>query len=333
MKKDERKNILEIKNLHTYFYTDNGIVKAVDGVDINLKDGSTLGIVGESGSGKSVTALSVMNLLDGTKGKIVKGQILLEGQDIVNISKEEKRQLKGSKIAMIFQEPMTSLNPVLRIGDQIMEGLLQHSDISKEEAKKRTIKMLEQISIPRADKIINEYPFQLSGGMRQRIMIAMALVCNPKILIADEPTTALDVTIQAQILELILELKGIIDMSIMFITHDLGVVAEVCDEVVVMYCGRVVESGDVYTIFEDPKHPYTQGLLKSIPTLGEDVERLESIPGNVPNPKFMPKGCKFEPRCKFTMDICREEEPPLFVFENDHKSRCWLCKKEYGGEL
>ena len=333
MEKNENKNILEIKNLHTYFYTDNGIVKAVDGVDINLKQGSTLGIVGESGSGKSVTALSVMNLLDGTKGKVVEGQILLDGKDIVNISKEEKRQLKGKEIGMIFQEPMTSLNPVLKIGDQIMEGLLQHSDISKEEAKAKTIKMLEQISIPRAEKIINEYPFQLSGGMRQRIMIAMALVCNPKILIADEPTTALDVTIQAQILELILELKGIIGMSIMFITHDLGVVAEVCDEVVVMYCGRVIESGDVFTIFEDPQHPYTKGLLKSIPKLGDEVERLDSIPGNVPNPKFMPKGCKFEPRCKFSMDICKEEEPPFFTFDNDHKSRCWLCKKEYGGVL
>lgn len=333
MEKRQNENILEIKNLHTYFYTDNGIVKAVDGVDINLKEGSTLGIVGESGSGKSVTSLSVMSLLDGTKGKIVEGEILLEGKDIVNISKEEKRKLKGSQIAMIFQEPMTSLNPVLKIGDQIMEGLLQHSDITKQEAKARTIKMLEQISIPRADKIINEYPYQLSGGMRQRIMIAMALVCNPKILIADEPTTALDVTIQAQILELILELKGLLGMSIMFITHDLGVVAEVCDEVVVMYCGRVVESGDVFTIFENPQHPYTQGLIKSIPKLGEEVERLDSIPGNVPNPKFMPKGCKFEPRCKFSMDICKEEEPPFFIFGNEHKSRCWLCKKEYGGEL
>lgn len=329
----ENKNILEIKNLHTYFYTDNGVVKAVDGVDINLKEGSTLGVVGESGSGKSVTALSVMSLLDGTQGKIVEGEILFDSKDIINISDEEKRKLKGNQIAMIFQEPMTSLNPVLKIGDQIMEGMLLNTGMAKEDAKKTTIALLEQIGIPRADQIINEYPFQLSGGMRQRIMIAMALVCNPKILIADEPTTALDVTIQAQILELIIELKEALGMSILFITHDLGVVAEICDEVVVMYCGRVVESGDVVTIFDNPKHPYTMGLIKSIPKLGEEVERLDSIPGNVPNPRYMPKGCKFEPRCSYSMDICREEEPDLFQYEDGHKSRCWLCKKEYGGEL
>lgn len=329
----ENKNILEIKNLHTYFYTDNGVVKAVDGVDINLKEGSTLGVVGESGSGKSVTALSVMSLLDGTQGKIVEGEILFDSKDIINISDEEKRKLKGNQIAMIFQEPMTSLNPVLKIGDQIMEGMLLNTGMAKEDAKKTTIALLEQIGIPRADQIINEYPFQLSGGMRQRIMIAMALVCNPKILIADEPTTALDVTIQAQILELIIELKEALGMSILFITHDLGVVAEICDEVVVMYCGRVVESGDVVTIFDNPKHPYTMGLIKSIPKLGEEVERLDSIPGNVPNPRYMPKGCKFEPRCSYAMDICREEEPDLFQYEDGHKSRCWLCKKEYGGEL
>ena len=333
MEDTKNKNILEIKNLHTYFFTDNGEVKAVDGVDINLREGSTLGIVGESGSGKSVTALSVMNLLEGTRGKVVEGEILLEGKNIVNISSEEKRKLRGNKIGMIFQEPMTSLNPVLKIGDQIMEGLLQHFDISKTEAKERTIKILEQISIPRADKIIKEYPYQLSGGMRQRIMIAMALVCNPKLLIADEPTTALDVTIQAQILELILELKKMFGTSIMFITHDLGVVAEICDDVVVMYCGRVVESGDVYSIFENPSHPYTQGLLDSIPKLGQEVDRLDSIPGNVPNPKYMPDGCKFAPRCKYVMDICKEEEPPFFELGNSHRSKCWLCKKEYGGEL
>lgn len=329
----EKKNILEIKDLHTYFYTDNGVVKAVDGVDINLKEGSTLGVVGESGSGKSVTALSVMSLLEGTQGEIVQGEILLDGKDIINISDAEKRKLKGREIAMIFQEPMTSLNPVLKIGDQIMEGMLLNTDVTKEQAKKKTIELLEQIGIPRANQIINEYPFQLSGGMRQRIMIAMALVCDPKILIADEPTTALDVTIQAQILELIIELKKALGMSILFITHDLGVVAEICDEVVVMYCGRVVESGDVYTIFDNPKHPYTKGLIKSIPNLGEEVERLDSIPGNVPNPRYMPKGCKFEPRCSYAMDICRQEEPELFGYEDGHKSRCWLCKEEYGGEL
>lgn len=328
---ETEKNILEINNMSTYFFTDNGIVKAVDGVDIVLKEGSTLGIVGESGSGKSVTALSVMNLLMGTKGKVVDGEIRLDGKDIINISEDEKRKLRGNQIAMIFQEPMTSLNPVLKIGDQIMEAITQHFDVSKKEAQDKTIDMLKKIGIPRAEKIIQEYPFQLSGGMRQRIMIAMALVCDPKILIADEPTTALDVTIQAQILELMIHLKEMIGTSILFITHDLGVVAEICDQVVVMYCGRVVESGDVYTIFENPKHPYTIGLLNSIPKLGENVEKLESIPGNVPNPKYMPPGCKFEPRCKDAMEICKNQEPGFFELENGHKSRCWLCSKEHGG--
>jgi len=333
MQEKESDILLDIKNLHTYFFTDNGVVKSVDGVDITLKKGSTLGIVGESGSGKSVTALSVMNLLKGTKGKIVEGSIHLDGRDIVNISEEEKRKLRGGDVAMIFQEPMTSLNPVLKIGDQISEAIIEHFDVSKKEALDKTIDMLKKISIPRAEKIVNEYPFQLSGGMRQRIMIAMALVCNPKVLIADEPTTALDVTIQAQILELMNELKKIVGTSVLFITHDLGVIAEICDEVVVMYCGRVVESGDVLSIFKKPRHPYTEGLLKSIPKLGEHVEILESIPGNVPNPKYMPKGCKFEPRCSKSFDKCREEEPPFFTYSNGQQSRCWLCKKEYGGEV
>ena len=325
--------LLDIKNLDTYFYTDNGVVKSVDGVDITLKKGSTLGIVGESGSGKSVTALSVMSLLMGTRGKIVDGSILLDGKDIVNISEEEKRKLRGGEIAMIFQEPMTSLNPVLKIGDQISEAITEHFKVSKKEAMDRTVEMLEKISIPRANKIVGEYPFQLSGGMRQRIMIAMALVCNPKILIADEPTTALDVTIQAQILDLINELKKISGTSVIFITHDLGVIAEICDEVVVMYCGRVVESADVYSIFKTPMHPYTQGLLTSMPRLGNHVEMLESIPGNVPNPKHMPDGWKFEPRCVKAFNKCREEEPPFFTYPNGQKSRCWLCKKEFGGEV
>ncbi len=326
------KNLLEIKNLHTYFYSDSGVVKAVDGVDITLKEGSTLGIVGESGSGKSVTALSIMSLFTGTKGKIAEGEIFLEGKDILHISNEEKRKLRGSKIAMIFQEPMTSLNPVLKIGDQIEEAIMQHSKATREEAVKRTIDMLNKIGVPRAEKIINEYPFQLSGGMRQRVMIAMALVCDPKILIADEPTTALDVTIQAQILDLMARLKKIVGTSIIFITHDLGVVAEICDEVVVMYCGRVVECGDVYSIFETPRHPYTMGLLASIPKLGEHVSKLELIPGNVPNPKYMPKGCKFEPRCKYAIQRCKEEEPPFFDYNKQHKARCFLCENKDWGE-
>lgn len=331
MTENNKEILLKVDNLHTYFYTDDGVVKAVDGVDIVLKKGSTLGIVGESGSGKSVTALSIMNLLKDTKGKVADGDIFLNGEDILHISEEEKRRLKGTELGMIFQEPMTSLNPIMTIGDQISEGIIEHFKVSKEEALKRTIDMLNKVSIPRAEKIVKEYPFQLSGGMRQRVMIAMALVCQPKILIADEPTTALDVTIQAQILELIDEMKDLVGTSVIFITHDLGVIAEICDEVVVMYCGRVVETGDVYSIFKNPRHPYTEGLLKSIPKLGNHVEILESIPGNVPNPKYLPKGCKFEPRCSYSMDICKEEEPDFFEFPNGQKSRCWLCQKKFGG--
>jgi peptide/nickel transport system ATP-binding protein/oligopeptide transport system ATP-binding protein len=324
---DNRKNILEVKNLHTYFYTDSGVVKSVDGVDFELKEGSTLGIVGESGSGKSVTSLSIMGLLTGTTGKIAEGEILLEGKDIAHISEEEKRKLRGSQISMIFQEPMTSLNPVMKIGKQLTECILQHQDISKEEAWKKAEDMLRRTGVPRVEHMMKEYPFQLSGGQRQRVMIAMALVCGPKILIADEPTTALDVTIQAQILDLMNGLKKAIGTSILFITHDLGVVAEVCDEVVVMYCGRVVEKGDVAELFAHPSHPYTIGLLNSIPKLGEAVEELEAIPGNVPNPKYMPKGCKFAPRCSRAFAKCHEEEPGFYEVGNGHVSRCWLCEK------
>jgi peptide/nickel transport system ATP-binding protein/oligopeptide transport system ATP-binding protein len=324
---DNRKNILEVKNLHTYFYTDSGVVKSVDGVDFELKEGSTLGIVGESGSGKSVTSLSIMGLLTGTTGKIAEGEILLEGKDIAHISEEEKRKLRGSQISMIFQEPMTSLNPVMKIGKQLTECILQHQDISKEEAWKKAEDMLRRTGVPRVEHMMKEYPFQLSGGQRQRVMIAMALVCGPKILIADEPTTALDVTIQAQILDLMNGLKKAIGTSILFITHDLGVVAEVCDEVVVMYCGRVVEKGDVAELFARPSHPYTIGLLNSIPKLGEAVEELEAIPGNVPNPKYMPKGCKFAPRCSRAFAKCHEEEPGFYEVGNGHVSRCWLCEK------
>ena len=324
---DNRKNILEVKNLHTYFYTDSGVVKSVDGVDFELKEGSTLGIVGESGSGKSVTSLSIMGLLTGTTGKIAEGEILLEGKDIAHISEEEKRKLRGSQISMIFQEPMTSLNPVMKIGKQLTECILQHQDISKEEAWKKAEDMLRRTGVPRVEHMMKEYPFQLSGGQRQRVMIAMALVCGPKILIADEPTTALDVTIQAQILDLMNGLKKAIGTSILFITHDLGVVAEVCDEVVVMYCGRVVEKGDVAELFARPSHHYTIGLLNSIPKLGEAVEELEAIPGNVPNPKYMPKGCKFAPRCSRAFAKCHEEEPGFYEVGNGHVSRCWLCEK------
>ena len=323
-------NILEIKNLHTYFYTDSGVIKSVDGVDIELREGTTLGIVGESGSGKSVTALSVMGLLMGTTGKVAEGEILFEGRDLTKLDDEERRKMRGEKISMIFQEPMTSLNPVMKIGDQITECILMHNNISKQEAWDKAVEMLKLTGVPRVERMMKEYPFQLSGGQRQRVMIAMALVCKPKILIADEPTTALDVTIQAQILDLMENLKQKTGTSILFITHDLGVVAEVCDDVVVMYSGRVVEKGDVRSIFASPYHPYTKGLLASIPKLGECAEELESIPGNVPNPKYMPQGCKFAPRCSCAFDKCREEEPGFYDVGEGHMSRCWLCEKKGG---
>ena len=323
-------NILEIKNLHTYFYTDSGVIKSVDGVDIELREGTTLGIVGESGSGKSVTALSVMGLLMGTTGKVAEGEILFEGRDLTKLDDEERRKMRGEKISMIFQEPMTSLNPVMKIGDQITECILMHNNISKQEAWDKAVEMLKLTGVPRVERMMKEYPFQLSGGQRQRVMIAMALVCKPKILIADEPTTALDVTIQAQILDLMENLKQKTGTSILFMTHDLGVVAEVCDDVVVMYSGRVVEKGDVRSIFASPSHPYTRGLLASIPKLGECAEELESIPGNVPNPKYMPQGCKFAPRCSCAFDKCREEEPGFYDVGEGHMSRCWLCEKKGG---
>ena len=323
-------NILEIKNLHTYFYTDSGVIKSVDGVDIELREGTTLGIVGESGSGKSVTALSVMGLLMGTTGKVAEGEILFEGRDLTKLDDEERRKMRGEKISMIFQEPMTSLNPVMKIGDQITECILMHNNISKQEAWDKAVEMLKLTGVPRVERMMKEYPFQLSGGQHQRVMIAMALVCKPKILIADEPTTALDVTIQAQILDLMENLKQKTGTSILFITHDLGVVAEVCDDVVVMYSGRVVEKGDVRSIFASPSHPYTKGLLASIPKLGECAEELESIPGNVPNPKYMPQGCKFASRCSCAFDKCREEEPGFYDVGEGHMSRCWLCEKKGG---
>ena len=326
-------NILEIKNLHTYFYTDSGVIKSVDGVDIELREGTTLGIVGESGSGKSVTALSVMGLLMGTTGKVAEGEILFEGRDLTKLDDEERRKMRGEKISMIFQEPMTSLNPVMKIGDQITECILMHNNISKQEAWDKAVEMLKLTGVPRVERMMKEYPFQLSGGRRPGGMapgIAMALVCKPKILIADEPTTALDVTIQAQILDLMENLKQKTGTSILFITHDLGVVAEVCDDVVVMYSGRVVEKGGVRSIFASPSHPYTRGLLASIPKLGECAEELESIPGNVPNPKYMPQGCKFAPRCSCAFDKCREEEPGFYDVGEGHMSRCWLCEKKGG---
>jgi oligopeptide/dipeptide ABC transporter ATP-binding protein len=323
--------ILEVKGLKTYFYTDDGIVKSVDGVDFSVGKGEIIGIVGESGCGKSVTSLSIMRLFQSPPGKIVEGSIEFEGVDLVKVPESKMRQIRGNEISMIFQEPMTSLNPVFTIGDQIEETIRLHTNLGRKAARERAAQLLKRVGIPRSEDVLKEYPHQLSGGMRQRVMIAMAVACNPKLLIADEPTTALDVTIQAQILDLMREIQQESDTSIILITHDLGVVAEICSRVIVMYAGRVVEEADVFTLFENPKHPYTQGLLKSIPKLSERRERLDSIPGNVPAPHAMPKGCKFAPRCAFATEACFKEEPHLKSVsdgEGSHQVRCWLYEQE-----
>ena len=322
------KNLLEVNELKTYFYSDGQESPAVDGVSFSIQKGETLGIVGESGSGKSVTSLTVMGLLKHTTAKVVGGSITFEDKALLDLSERELRKIRGNDIAMIFQEPMTSLNPVHKIGKQIREAVELHLGLSKKDAQKRTIEMLKLVGIPRAEEIYNDYPHQLSGGMRQRVMIAMAMSCEPKLLIADEPTTALDVTIQAQILELMKDLKTKKETAIMLITHDLGVVAEMCDRVVVMYAGRVVEEADVETLFESPQHPYTKGLLESTPKLRQNQKRLGSIPGTVPSPSNLPKGCKFAPRCKFAMERCWSEEPQLIKKNNNTSCRCWLYETE-----
>ncbi|MED4584020.1 ABC transporter ATP-binding protein [Brevibacillus choshinensis] len=316
----ERK-LLEIKGLKTYFYTDEGVVAAVDGVDISIREGETVGIVGESGSGKSVTSLTAMRL---TPGKVVDGSITFDGKDILALSEEQMREIRGNQMAMIFQEPMTSLNPVFTIGDQIGEAVRIHRNYSKAQSRARAVEMLKLVGIPRAEQIVDEYPHRLSGGMRQRVMIAMAMACDPKLLIADEPTTALDVTIQAQILDLMRELKATKGTAILLITHDLGVVAEMCDRVVVMYGGKVVEESDVITLFTHPRHPYTQGLMKSMPTLDSEERRLYSIKGSVPAQGSLRNGCSFAPRCEHAMAICRDQSPSLEEIELGHFSRCWL---------
>ncbi|MBW4827147.1 MAG: ABC transporter ATP-binding protein [Clostridiaceae bacterium] len=319
--------LLEVKDLKTYFYTDDGIVKAVDGVNFSVESGKTIGIVGESGCGKSVTAMSILRLIPDPPGKIVNGEVLFDGKDLTKVSEEELRHIRGNDISVIFQEPMTSLNPVFTVGYQIMEALMLHQKLSEEEAKKKAIEMIKLVGIPRADKIVDEYPHQLSGGMRQRVMIAMALSCQPKLLIADEPTTALDVTIQAQILELMNELKNKLNTSIMLITHDLGVVAEMSDHVIVMYSGKVVEDAPVDELFKNPRHPYTIGLMNSIPSLIEEGQRLESIKGAVPNPLYLPKGCYFYPRCKFATDECRSGQPKLREIAPGHKVSCFRAEE------
>jgi peptide/nickel transport system ATP-binding protein len=303
--------LLELKNLKTWFYTDEGIAKSVDGVSYSIQPGETLGCVGESGCGKSVTALSIMRLIPDPPGKIVDGQVLLEGRDLVRLPEDEMRTVRGNKIGMIFQEPMTSLNPVFTIGDQISEAVILHQKVGKREAKERAIEMLRRVKIPSAEKRVDEYPHQMSGGMRQRVMIAMALSCDPKLLIADEPTTALDVTIQAQILTLIRELQDQFGMSVLLITHDLGVVAQTAHHVNVMYAGKIVERAATRELFKNPRHPYTVGLFRSIPKLGQKLKRLDVIPGVVPSALEFPTGCRFRNRCPFATEKCTTEEPAL----------------------
>jgi len=321
--------LLEVHNLRTYFSTEEGLAKAVDDVTLHVDAGETLGIVGESGCGKSVTALSIMRLIPDPPGKIVDGEITFDGVDVRALPEDKMRSIRGNEISMIFQEPMTSLNPVFTCGDQIMEAIRLHQKVNKKEALKRAIDMLNLVGIPAPEQRIGEYPHQLSGGMRQRIMIAMALSCNPKLLIADEPTTALDVTVQAQILELIAALQKKLNMSVIMITHDLGVVAEVTKRVIVMYAGKIVEEGDIRTIFKAPKHPYTEGLLKSIPNPTQKVDRLAVIEGIVPVPTEFPDGCKFHPRCPLATEQCRTEEPPLKSYDSSMglTVRCWEAFK------
>lgn len=322
------KKIVEFKNLSISFKIDEGIVRAVNDVSFEVRKGEVLGIVGESGCGKSVTSMSLMRLLPVPPTIYESGSINLNGVDILSLSEEEMREKRGSEVAIIFQEPMTSLNPVMKIGQQISEVMLIHQKISKSEAKKRAIELINLVGIPRAESIFDSYPHELSGGMRQRIMIAIALACNPKVLIADEPTTALDVTIQAQILDLIKNMKSKFDMSIMMITHDLGVIAEMADYVIVMYAGKIVEKAKVLDIFKNPKHPYTIGLMKSKPTFEGSNEKLYSIPGQVPNPMNLPNYCYFYERCDRRKDICKKGIPDLISVGNSHYVSCYLLDKE-----
>ena len=324
--------LIEVTNLKTYFYTEDGVVRAVDGVDFTIEPEKTLGVVGESGCGKSVTALSIMGLIQIPPGKIEEGEIIYhqngKARDLTGLNPKGKvyRSIRGNEIAMIFQEPMTSLNPVYTIGNQIMEAITLHQHLRKKEARKKAIQMLHAVGIPTPEQRVDDYPHQLSGGMRQRAMIAMALSCNPSLLIADEPTTALDVTIQAQVLDLMNGLRTDFDTAIMFITHDLGVIADMADDVVIMYLGKIVEGSDVRSVYHDPKHPYTQGLMNSIPSLATQKERLVPIKGVVPDPFEVPVGCGFEPRCPHTMEICKTQIPPLKEVASKHWAACWLYK-------
>ena len=324
--------LLRVNDLQTYFFTPEGVVKAVDRVSFDLPRGRTLGILGESGCGKSVTALSIMRLIADPPGRIIGGSVHFENDDLLELSLAEMRTIRGNQISMIFQEPMTSLNPVYTVGDQIGEVYVTHRGLNERDARDQTIEILRLVGIPAPEQRIHEYPHQLSGGMRQRVMIAMAMACRPKLLIADEPTTALDVTIQAQILDLMLGLQEEFGMAIMMITHDLGVISEVSDQVVVMYAGEVVEYCPIDVLFITPLHPYTKGLIASIPRLGvkftREKECLREIPGIVPNLIRLPAGCLFAPRCGRVIDQCRKARPPLFVLGKDHGARCWVAEKE-----
>ncbi|MDP4096442.1 ABC transporter ATP-binding protein [Paenibacillus sp. P96] len=320
--------LVEFRHLKTHFHTSNGTVKAVNNVSFKIREGETLCVVGESGCGKSVTAMTMMRLIDSPHSS--EGEIWFEGQNLLSLNTKQMQRIRGNEISIIFQEPMSSLNPVLTIGEQIMEPLLMHTLMSNREAKEHAIELIRLVGISRPEIIFKSYPHELSGGMRQRIMIAIALSCNPKLLIADEPTTALDVTIQAQILDLMRDLKAKMKTSIMLITHDLGVVAEMADYVVVMYAGNVIEEASVFDLFKRPKHPYTQGLLKAKPVINQRQQRLYSIPGQVPNPIELENNCHFHERCEFCMQICREKVPPLRADEEGHKVACWLYEDEGG---
>ena len=326
---ENNNNVLEIRGLNSYFFTEKGVVPAVDGLDLDIPKGKIIGLVGESGCGKSMTAKSIMGLLK-YPGRVAGGSIRFEDQDLTRLSDKELRKICGNDISMIFQEPMTSLNPVLKVGRQVRETLLVHNPtMSKAEAKQRVVEMFQRVGIPEAEKRYDCYPHELSGGLRQRVMIAMAMVCKPKLLIADEPTTALDVTIEAQILRLMKELRDETGMSVLIITHNMGVVAEICDYVYVMYAGKIMEQAETFELFDHTMHPYTKGLLDSIPRIGQNAERLHTIPGVVPNLLHLSQGCPFSNRCEYATDQCRTEKAQLHPVAPDHQVRCFRCEEEH----
>ncbi|MCT6924947.1 ABC transporter ATP-binding protein [Metasolibacillus sp.] len=327
-----RKQILEVRDLETSFFTDDGRIAAVDHISFSVEEGEILAIVGESGCGKSVTSLSIMGLVPSPPGKITNGEILLDGKNLATLSEREMRRIRGKDVAMIFQEPMTSLNPLFTIGNQMTEAIrIHHKKWTKKQVQERAVEMMKLVGLPRAEELLKEYPHQLSGGMRQRVMIAMALVCDPKVLIADEPTTALDVTIQAQILKLMKELNTRLQTAVLLITHDLGVVAETCERVIVMYAGQIVEQAPVQEIFENPQHPYTKGLIQSVPDMRYKKDALYSIPGNVPKPGSIQQGCRFAPRCEYAFERCHMENPALYSKSEVHTARCFLLDEAVEG--